>query len=106
MAHKGLHEFSGEEASNIFLGQTGFDVIDSTQAASGLGVEYWVAVKAIDGAAEFSALKHDEAPGSHLTVTGASGGGTITLADGDIVYGTFVNINAYTSGVILAYRGR
>ena len=109
MAHKGIREFNGEEASNIFLGQTGFDVSTGTIEAgvtSGKeSVSYWVAFKAVDGAAEVQADVFSGAPGQSFSANGAAGGTALTLADGDIVYGAFQKI-VVSSGTVIAYRGR
>ena len=107
MAHKGLREFTGEEASNQFLGQRGFHVLvgDSEVTAASKGVSFWVAIKAVDGAAGVKANSYGD--GDDLTVTGAYAGGEITLADGDIVYGAFDQIYMDQSGeFIIAYIGK
>ena len=107
MAHKGLREFTGEEASNQFLGQRGFHVLvgDSEVTAASKGVSFWVAIKAVDGAAGVKANSYGD--GDDLTVTGAYAGAEITLADGDIVYGAFDKITVgETDEYVLAYIGK
>ena len=103
MANIGIRRYSGDEAGNIFLGQTGFDVIyngGSSVASTKGSSTQWVAIKAL-GAATVKGLSNT---GDHLTVTGLAGGGAVSLADGDIVYGTFYDID-WGSGVLLAYKG-
>ena len=112
MAHKGLNEFTGDETGNLFLGQTGFHVISGagTTTAASKGVEYWVAIKAIDGVAGVQARTLTGVPGDDLAEDGTqstSSGNNIDMADGDIVYGVFDQIymdNA--SEYVLAYIGR
>ncbi len=111
MAHKGIREWSGEELSNVALGQNGFHVISgvgSTTAAS-KNITYWVALKAVDGAAGLQARSYLPA-GDDLAEDGTQGtsaGNNIDLPDGDIVYGAFDQIYMDSSvEFIIAYIGK
>ena len=106
MAHKGIREWTGEEAGNLFLGQNGFHLIKGTSEvlASDKGIEYWVAFKAIDGTA---GLKANSVVGDDLSTTGDYSGAVVHLSDGDIVYGAFDKITMdETTEYILAYIGK
>ena len=107
MAHKGLREWTGEEAGNLFLGQNGFHVLKGTTEilASDKGITYWVAFKAVDGPVTYEAQSYG--PGDDFSTTGVYGGGKIVVADGDIIYGSFdkIDINS-ASEYIIAYIGR
>ena len=104
MAHKGIRTYSGDEISNIALGQSGFDIINAgTVTAASKGINYWVAFKAINAASNVVALTPDEYKGDHFSQTGASGGGAVTVPDGETVYGCFNSINS--SAIVMAYRG-
>ena len=58
--HKGIRTFTGPEASNVLIGQSGFDILLGTTAGAGTefvagegdytDVRMWVALKAIDSA--------------------------------------------------------
>ena len=107
MAHKGIRTYTGDEISNIALGQSGFDIITSGMGAttpSDKGFDgYWVAFKAINAASNVKALTPDEYPGDHFTTTGLSGGSAVAVPDGETVYGCFNSINS--SAIVMAYRG-
>lgn len=108
MAHKGLREWTGEEAGNLFLGQNGFHVLKGTSevTAADKGIEYWVAFKAVDGSAGMKAQSYNA--GDDLTDNGVySTGNEITLADGDVVYGAFDKITiGVATEYVIAYIGR
>tara|TARA_R100001463_G_scaffold19790_2_gene48533 strand:- start:618 stop:947 length:330 start_codon:yes stop_codon:yes gene_type:complete len=106
--HKGLREFSGEEATGLSLGQGGFDVLagTSTTTAASKGISYWVAIKAINGTAICSAQVVDFFEGDDFTQTGVWGGSDITMTDGDMIYGAFKQIKVGTGDFVLAYRGK
>jgi len=109
MAHKGLREFSGEEAGGLALGQNGFHVIKGagTTTASSKGITYWIAVKA-NGAAGVQARSYGS--GDDLAEDGtqsASAGNNMEVADGDVIYGVFDQIYMDQTGErVLAYIGR
>jgi len=104
MAHQGLREFSGEELAGLALGQGGFHILPSASAvtAASKGITHWIAIKAI-GAAQVKAQSYG--PGDDLSLTGAYGGGVITMVDGDIIYGSWDEINV-DAQVVLAYIGK
>ena len=110
MAHKGMREWTGEELSNVALGQNGFHIIHGagTTTAASKDITYWIAIKAVDGTAGIQArsiMTGDDLAESGTQGTSASN--NIDLADGDIVYGAFDqiymdNANEY----IIAYIGK
>ena len=111
MSHKGLREWTGEELSNAALGQNGFHVLKGNaeiEAVADKGIKYWIALKAVDGAASVTA-RSALPDGDHLSTDGAYDGASnhITIADGDIVYGAFdkVDVNG-TTNYIIAYIGK
>lgn len=103
--HKGIREFTGEEVSNLTMGQSGFDVLTgSTTLASAKGISYWVAIKAVNADADVKASSLT--PGADFATNGVyATGSALTIEDGDIVYGAFDAI-IVSSGHVLAYRGR
>jgi hypothetical protein len=106
MGHKGIREWSGEELSNVALGQNGFHILtaDTDILASDKGITYWIALKAVDGAATVKAQSYGT--GDDLSTTGAYAGSEIELADGDIVYGSFDKVTVDGSDHIVAYIGK
>ena len=119
--HAGIKEFTGDEVSNLFLGQGGFHVL--TNGAYAIGATetitndagatshtgksdgtYWCAIKAVDGAATVSARSYNDS--DHLTKTGDYDGAQIELADGDIIYGAFDAITIDNSDYVIAYIGK
>ena len=121
MAHKGIREWSSEELSSVALGQNGFHIltngaftigadetittVDGSTAHTGKNAgTYWIALKAVDNAAEVSARTYGA--GDDLSRTGAYNGAQITLADGDIVYGSFDAVTVDSSDYIIAYIGK
>lgn len=108
MAHKGLREWTGEEAGNLFLGQNGFHVLKGVAeiTAASKGITYWVAIKCVDGAAGYKAQSYNAA--DDFTQNGDyATGGEITVADGDIVYGAFDKITiGNASEYVIAYIGK
>ena len=106
MAHKGIREWSGEELSNVALGQNGFHILTNAEfiASTDKGITYWIALKAVDGAATVKAQSYGA--GDDLSTTGVYGGSTIELADGDIIYGSFDKVTVTGSDHIVAYIGK
>jgi hypothetical protein len=126
--HNGIRTYSGSEATNVILGQNGFDILKGAADTTGIeyiagetgtdtadiiykpDVRFWVAVKAIHGAD--SSLQAMTLQGDHLsldgTYTGSSADSTdnINLQDQDIINGCFRKIRICDSATyILAYRG-
>jgi len=114
--HSGLQEFTGDESSNLFLGQRGFKIISNAEAVCGAGnytdVTYFIALKAIDDEAEVEAQTYGEAPGDDLSTNISSGVATyngssaVTLGNGDIVYGCFDKVKVASGDYIIAYIGK
>ena len=111
MAHKGIREWAGEEISSAALGQNGFHVLKGKGAtlASDKGIEYWIALKAVDGNAGLQAQSVLPS-GNDLAKDGTysiSAGNNIDLADGDIVYGAFDTVYMDSAiEFIIAYIGK
>ena len=110
MGHKGIREWSGEELSSVALGQNGFHVINGagTTTAASKDVEYWIAIKNVNGTAGLQA--RSILPGDDLAEDGTqstSAGNNIDLVDGDIVYGAFDQIYMdQVSEYVIAYIGK
>jgi hypothetical protein len=117
--HKGIRTFSGPEATNVILGQGGFDILVGTAAPDGTeyiagettgleDVRMWVALKAVEGAdAEVqcvSAQGDDFAKsGTYVSTTTV---GNMTIKDQDVINGCFTTVRVTGSAAyILAYRG-
>ena len=116
-AHKGIREFTGDESSNLFLGQSGFKIINDTEVICGTtagytDISYFVALKAVDADAEVEARTLAGAPGDDLTTNGGEYSGSaspasVTLGNGDIVYGCFDMVDVTGAGCyIIAYIGK
>ena len=111
MAHKGIREFSGEELSNVALGQNGFHILkgNATTTAASKGITYWVALKAVDGLAGLQAQSilpagDDLAENGTFSTTSSN---NIDLSDGDIVYGAFDQVYMDSaSEFVVAYIGK
>ena len=126
--HNGMRTYSGAEATNVILGQNGFDILKG--AADTTGIEYiagetgtntsdiiykpevrfWVAIKALHGAD--SSLTAYALQGDHLSIDGAYVGSSaasltnIDLQDQDIINGCFTKIRICDAvSYVLAYRG-
>tara|TARA_Y100001963_G_scaffold142814_1_gene212884 strand:- start:760 stop:1086 length:327 start_codon:yes stop_codon:yes gene_type:complete len=108
MAHKGVREFTGDEISNITIGQSGFDILPAgTYLASDKSIDYWIAIKAIDGDAEVKAHTYPNVGGDDFSTNGDyATGSNLTVEDGDMIYGAFDKITVGASDYVLAYRGR
>jgi hypothetical protein len=119
--HSGLHEFSGDESSNLFLGQRGFKIIGHASSdteiecgsTSGFtDITYFVALKAVDADAVVEARTYGEAKGDDLSKNIVSGVATyngssgVTLGNGDIVYGCFDKVDVTGGDYIIAYIGK
>ena len=91
----GISRYTVVEASNVTLGQLGFDVIVEG-AAKTEGT--FIAIKAIGGPIDITT---ETGIGDVLT--------TVSIESGDIVYGAFTSVLYNTSseatGTCIAYRG-
>ena len=121
MPHKGIREWTGEELSNVALGQNGFHIlsngaftigadetitnVDGSTAHTGKddGL-YWIALKAIDVDSEISARTYGA--GDDLSATGAYSGAQVTVATGDIIYGAFDAVTVDSGDYVIAYIGK
>tara|TARA_R100000808_G_C2121751_1_gene132929 strand:+ start:730 stop:1098 length:369 start_codon:yes stop_codon:yes gene_type:complete len=117
--HKGVQEFSPAELSGVALGQNGFKVLNNQTITCGPGgdtgfteIKYFVALKIIDADGEVEA--RTVTPGDDLTLASASSGvrtadfsSSVTLVNGDIVYGAFDKVEAAGANTwVIAYIGR
>ena len=90
----GIQKYTVVESNNLALGQAGLDVLASSSDTAGT----WVAIKAIGG----------DIPGITVAVSNGDVLTSFTLSQGDIIYGTFTNIEVGTvptTARCLAYRG-
>ena len=117
MAHKGIREFEPQELSSIALGQNGFHIIGDpssiTEARAGAGdyagIEYWIAIKAIDNAAivEARTLQGEGFTKDATKVyTGDVANDGLSISNGDIVYGVFDRIQVASGDFVIAYIGK
>ena len=82
------------ESNNLALGQAGLDVLATDADESGK----WIAIKALGG----------DIPIDAVTVSNGDALTSFTISQGDIIYGTFTNIEVGTvpaDARCLAYRG-
>ena len=98
MAHKGLRQYSGDDGSNLALGQLGFKVLS---AAGNTGDGNFVAFKVLGGAAavdvDIDCTCHQ---GDALSID--------NVLTGEIVWGAFKRItidNVRTGIQVLCYYG-
>ena len=126
--HNGIRTYSGAEATNVILGQNGFDILKG--AADTTGIEYiagetgtdtadvfykpevrfWVALKAMHGAD--SSVTAFSLQGDNLSTDGAyvassaSSSTNLDLQDQDVINGCFTKVRICDAATyILAYRG-
>ncbi len=104
LKHRGLRQFTGDEASNLFLGQSGFDVLTTGETEKDSG--FWIAFKVMTSGTSVEARS---VIGDDLTSDGNpyDSSSAVTMVQGDIVYGAFDKIDVVgTSKVVIAYRGK
>ena len=90
----GIQKYTVVESNNLALGQAGLDVLATDADESGT----WVAIKAVGG----------DIPGVIVAVSNGDPLTSFTISQGDIIYGTFTNIEVGTvpaAARCLAYRG-
>ena len=97
----GISRYTVVEASNVTLGQLGFDVLAASQ-------EYFTTTAGYSG--PWIGIKSVNATNNLVSATTSIGDdlGAIAIVAGDILYGAFTDIQTGTFGVdgfILAYRG-
>ncbi len=86
-----IGRYSVKQSGNLGLGQGGFNTYTDTSLHSG----NWVAFKAVHG---------DAVIASSVSATGDNLPASMTLSEGDVVYGDFTAITL-SSGKVLAYIG-
>jgi len=126
--HNGIRTYSGAEATNVILGQNGFDILKG--AADSTGIEYiagetgtdtadivykpevrfWVALKAMHGADSsviaFSLQGDNLSTDGAYVASSASSTTNLDLQDQDVVNGCFTKVRICDAATyILAYRG-
>lgn len=109
--HKGLFEFSGDEGTNLALGQLGFKEVTGTGSAGTTGdtsgKDYFCAIKAV--AASTAAASTDEITFDAESLQGDDLS-TTSLYPGDIIWGAFnyvnVGTNASSKMKLLCYYGK
>ena len=90
----GIQKYTVVESNNLALGQAGLDVLATDADESGK----WIAIKALGG----------DIPIDAVTVSNGDALTSFTISQGDIIYGTFTNIEVGTvpaAARCLAYRG-
>ena len=126
--HKGMRTYEGSEATNVILGQNGFDVLVGRTGTTGIEyiagetgndtvsvkykpeVRFWVAIKAING--NDVSLEAKALQGMNFSLNGTYTGSTasstqnINLQDQDIINGCFNRIRICDAvRYVVAYRG-
>ena len=93
MATKGLHKYTVAEATNLQLGQNGFDVIAE---ADGAVTGYWIAI--------YNPMD-DSVPVDFTSAIGDSAT-ALSIPTNGIIYGNFTSIECEESSKsLIAYRG-
>jgi hypothetical protein len=114
--HRGIRNFTGQEATNLVLGQAGFDIIRGGASAGTIvqagvtagyeDVNSWIAIKAVEGVA--AEIMCRTLIGDDFSKNGtyqATAGNEMTLQDQDVINGAFDIIRVVgTSVYVLAYR--
>ena len=126
--HNGIRTYAGPEATNVILGQNGFDILKGRSGTTGNeylagvtgtdtsyiyhkpDVRFWVAIKAIHG--NDSSVTAYCLQGQHLSLNGeyvgsaANSTRNIDLQDQDVINGCFTKIRICDAVTyVLAYRG-
>ena len=124
--HNGIRTYAGAEATNVILGQNGFDIL--VGASGGLGkryvageygtdtstlfykpvVRFWIAIKAIHGSD--SSIIAKTLQGENLSLDGTynitSSGNNVDVSEDDIINGCFQEIRICDAVTyVIAYRG-
>jgi len=104
VANKGLRHYTGDETSNILLGQTGFKIVTSSAPVDVDDIDdvgqFPVIKVLVDGTMTAVTLR-----GDHFTLDGTINGGAITVAAGESYYGPFKEIAPAGLCVVAAYLG-
>ena len=102
--NKGLRTYDGIEGVNLFLGQAGFDLLDSATTVTG----DYVAIQVIANGATTDhhvSIAADCKVGDNI---GSIAGSTYEIIEsGALIYGPFSKIEtaAYDDAIVLCYRG-
>ena len=112
----GIKNFTGQEATNLVLGQGGFDILTGTTSpgnvfVAGEGdytdVRMWIAIKVID--ANETNVCAETLIGDDLSLNGvyhATAGNEVTMEAQETINGAFIRIRVNGSNdQVLAYRG-
>tara|TARA_R110002020_G_scaffold152890_1_gene331891 strand:- start:2427 stop:2789 length:363 start_codon:yes stop_codon:yes gene_type:complete len=120
MNHKGLRQYTGDEASNLSMSMLGWDMHSNTsetatQKTLPSGVEYWVAIKILSDNVELQAQSHPDFGGDDFSNTGEYSSGVdrrIKCTHGDVIYGCFTEVSvaeiavANATAVVQLIRGK
>jgi len=87
----GAQKFSVKEVGNLSLGQLGFDEVSNATATPPSG-QIYIALQ-VDADATFSA---NSTIGDNLS--------SQTRIAGQVIYGSFSNVDVTDTGIVLAYR--
>ena len=104
LKHRGLHQYTGDEASNLSMNMIGFDAarVAGTSATefniSSLAPNnvYWCAIIILSDNVELQAKCHPDFGGDDLSTTGVyddTANRRIHCAHGDIIYGCFTEVS-------------
>ena len=100
MKHKGLHQYSGDEASNLSMSQLGWDmmlVLDDVAVEKACSTEYWVAIKILNDNVELQAKSHPDFKSDDLTNDASEydhlTDQRIACTHGDVIYGCFTSVS-------------
>ena len=119
MNHKGLRQYTGDEASNLSMNSLGWDMasVNGTTAAETTlptDVIYWSAIKILSDNVELQARCHPDFGSDDFSTTGAYSHGVdrrIKCTHGDVIYGCFdkvsvAEIAAGTDATVQLIRGK
>ena len=115
MSHKGIREFDGQELSSVALGQNGFVMIPTGVTAvcwTGVweGIEYFIALKAINADTEIEAVAITDGDDLSLNASGGAyvynGSSPVDVLNGDIIYGAFDRVKAANNTYVVCYIGK
>ena len=101
MKHKGLRQYTGDEASNLSMSMLGWDIcnVDDDVAVEFTvpsGVEYWCAIKILSDNVELQAKSHPDFSTVDINPTGEydhSQDERIKCTHGDVIYGCFTKVS-------------
>ena len=104
MANKGLRHYTGDETSNILLGQTGFKIVTSSAPVDVDDIDdigqFPILKVLVDGTMSARTLR-----GDHFSLDGTINGAAITVLAGETYYGPFSYIKCFGACVVAAYFG-